>query len=75
MFDAHDKFPAEAHVYTMLFAHLNSSLNPVLYAVSNPVYQKGYKNFIRFLFCMPVRNKQFDSKHKTNEKIEHTTRF
>ncbi len=31
-------------MYTMLFAHLNSSFNPLVYAISNPLFQKGYKN-------------------------------
>jgi len=37
----------------MLFAHMNSSLNnPLEYAISNPLFQKGYKNlFNKLLLC------------------------
>jgi hypothetical protein len=39
-------------MYTMLFAHMNSSLNPLVYAISNPLFQKGYKNlFNKLLLC------------------------
>lgn len=34
-------------MYTMLFAHLNSSFNPLVYAISNPLFQKGYKNLFK----------------------------
>jgi hypothetical protein len=45
IFDFEDKWPRTVHMYTMLFAHMNSSLNPLVYAISNPLFQKGYKNF------------------------------
>jgi hypothetical protein len=34
MTDFGDHFPAAVHAYTMALAHLNSSLNPLLYALS-----------------------------------------
>lgn len=51
MTDFGDKLPRTAHMYSMLIAHLNSSLNPVVYAISNPLFQKGYKNFFSLVFC------------------------
>ena len=44
IFDFENKWPRSIHIYTMLFAHINSSLNPLVYAFSNPLFQKGYKN-------------------------------
>ncbi|RNA16468.1 melatonin receptor type 1B-B-like [Brachionus plicatilis] len=49
MTDYQDRYYRTAHMYTMSIAHLNSSLNPILYAVFNPAFQKGYVNFFRLL--------------------------
>ena len=71
IWDEHDTFPKTAHVYTMLFAHLNSSLNPLLYAISNPLYQKGYVNFLYWMICKknPVNRPGFSTKktYQNNE--------
>ena len=58
MFDFQNKWPRTVHMYTMLFAHMNSSFNPIVYAISNPLYQKGYKNlFKKIFFCKKNINK------------------
>lgn len=63
MFDFADKLPRTAHMYTMLVAHLNSALNPMLYAMFNPAYQRGYKNLLHILFLRGSSNsKHFISK-------------
>lgn len=49
MTDYQDRYHRTVHMYTMSIAHLNSALNPILYAVFNPAFQKGYKNFFRIL--------------------------
>jgi uncharacterized protein with PQ loop repeat len=49
MIDFHDNLPRTAHMFSMLLAHLNSSLNPVLYAIFNPGFQRGYMTFLRVL--------------------------
>ncbi len=36
----------------MLIAHMNSSFNPILYAVSNPLFQRGYKNLLKKLIAL-----------------------
>lgn len=46
MIDHGDNFPPGAHAYTMALAHLNSSFNPILYAIANPAFQRGYKQFL-----------------------------
>ena len=51
MTDFDNKLPRSAHMYSMLLAHLNSSLNPIVYAISNPLFQTGYKNLFKILFC------------------------
>jgi hypothetical protein len=49
MSDYHDQLPRTAHMFSMLLAHLNSSLNPLLYAIFNPGFQRGYLTFFRVL--------------------------
>ena len=53
MLDYADRLPRSAHMFSMVVAHLNSSMNPLLYALTNPLFQKGYGVFIRKLLCMP----------------------
>jgi hypothetical protein len=36
------KYPAAAFMYTLLAAHLNSTFNPIFYALFNPSFKKGY---------------------------------
>ena len=51
MIDFEDKLPKAYHLYSMLFARINSSLNPILYGLTNPLFQRGFKNFFNFIFC------------------------
>nr|QVK45857.1 G protein-coupled receptor [Proales similis] len=73
MIDFHDQLPMTVHAYFMMFAHLNSSLNPVLYAVCNPAFQRGYKQLILRLICRPnsVRNATVNlhKSQKTHTKV------
>ena len=69
MSDFQDRYSRSVHLFTVLVAHLNSALNPVLYAVSNPLFRRGYKNFThRICSCLiktPIQNSiersQFDN--------------
>ena len=45
----------------MLFAHMNSAFNPVLYAFSNPLFQRGYLNLLRTITCANRNNRQAKS--------------
>lgn len=56
MSDYKDNLPRTAHMFSMSAAHLNSSLNPLLYAICNPQFQKGYKLFFKKIFLMPDRS-------------------
>ena len=40
----------------MLIAHLNSALNPLLYGIFNPLFQKGYKNVLFFIIRRKIKN-------------------
>lgn len=51
MIDFEDKLSKVYHLYSMLFARINSSLNPILYGLTNPQFKRGYKNFFNFIFC------------------------
>lgn len=50
MTDYADKLPRTAHMFSMEIAHLNSSFNPVLYAIFNPAFQRGYMLVFRMIF-------------------------
>nr|QVK45856.1 G protein-coupled receptor [Proales similis] len=71
MLDYADRLPSAVHAFAMLVAHLNSSLNPLLYAIFNPSFQRGYKTFLSIL-CLkrkaiePVLT--ISTMDKTNEK-------
>lgn len=49
MLDYADRLPRTAHMFSMEIAHLNSSLNPLLYAIFNPAFQRGYMLVFRLL--------------------------
>lgn len=52
MTDFGDHYSRSVHMYTMLMAHLNSTLNPLLYGIFNSPFKKGYKKFL-----MKITNK------------------
>lgn len=49
--DFNDKLPNAAHMYPLLIAHANSSLNPILYALTNPKFQRGYRSLLNWIVC------------------------
>lgn len=61
MLDFNDLLPNAAHMYPLLIAHANSSLNPILYALTNPKFQRGYKNLFRKLICKKKITKTTES--------------
>lgn len=50
MIDFKDQMPRTVHMYPLLLAHVNSSLNPILYALTNSNFQRGYKNLFYWIF-------------------------
>ena len=52
MIDFADKAPRGAVMFTMTLAHLNSSFNPIVYAVSNSNFQNGYVALFRRIVCL-----------------------
>ncbi|XP_071476522.1 melatonin receptor type 1B-B-like [Diadema antillarum] len=50
--DVHNVYPKELYVGAVILAHLNSSLNSILYGISNRRYRHGYK---KLLFLDRVR--------------------
>jgi hypothetical protein len=48
--DYEDTFPRSIHLYVMLFARINSVLNPILYATTNALFRDGFKNFFYLIF-------------------------
>jgi hypothetical protein len=65
--DYHDKFPKAVHMFTMLLAHLNSALNPVLYGCYNPAFRRGYKKVCYMFICQKPPEEKMSSitKHTT----------
>ena len=50
LIDLDDKLPNYVYMFTMTLSHMNSSLNVILYALTNSMIRSGYKNF--FNFCL-----------------------
>ena len=49
--DINDTFSAEVHTYAILVAHTNSSLNSVLYGVTNKQFRDGYRRVLGKMGC------------------------
>ena len=50
LIDRYNKIPKEAYTFAILMAHTSSTLNSILYAVTNKGLRQGYKKFI-FILC------------------------
>ena len=55
--DPGDKAPMEVHLYILLLAHMHSSLNPLVYAITNKHYRHGYKLVVLYLFSCGNKRK------------------
>jgi hypothetical protein len=62
MMDWQLTFPAASEMYTLLIAHLNSACNPILYAIFNPNFNRGYRNV---LVCILPKKIDVDGKSRT----------
>ena len=58
--DYKDRLPLEVHLFALLLAHTNSSLNCVIYGVTNRDFRKGYARFIRLTTCGAVTIHAFE---------------
>ena len=47
--DWNNDFPIAIEVYTIMVAHFNSVLNPLIYGVFDPLILKGYKNVFNLI--------------------------
>ena len=65
MMDYADRLPRTAHMFSMEIAHLNSSLNPLLYAIFNPAFQRGYMLVFRLL----LRTKRNDGRKSSQAQV------
>ena len=50
--DSQDKFSEFVHLFVLTFGHANSSVNPILYGLSNQQFKEAYINLFRKLFCL-----------------------
>ena len=71
MIDFKDELPRSAHMYPILLAHINSSLNPILYAFTNSNFKRGYINFFYFLF--DKKNYLFSIRASSKSKSKNST--
>lgn len=77
MIDSEDKFPRGAYIYSMLFAILNSTLNPIFYALTNPRYQRGFVDVFSLMSCGKIRplvKQSNDQNSSTRNRNAETTR-
>jgi hypothetical protein len=55
--DRYDTFPAWAHLFGSLTAHLHASINFIIYGVSNRKIRAGYERFIyKYIVCSRRKN-------------------
>ena len=53
LIDYEDRLPRSTVMFTMTIAHLNSTLNPLLYAIFNPSFRNGYINLFKAIVGSP----------------------
>ena len=66
MIDFEDRLPPSAHAFSMAFAHFNSTLNPIFYAMYNPGFKRGYNKLFSIIFCMETLSTARKSSTKSN---------
>ena len=71
MSDFADRLPRTAQMFTMTIAHINSALNPILYGIFNPAFQKGYKKIFRLI----IHHKSYQANYLANEAKEKTVQI
>ena len=78
MIDLEDKWQREYYVYSMLFAILNSTLNPIFYGLTNPHYQHGYMHVLSLISCHRINSKYLQTSEQKstsrNDKSEKRAR-
>lgn len=73
IFDFEDKLPRSAVMFSMTFAHLNSALNPILYAIFNSSFRSGYVILFNKICCTKIfilpsnRISNFTERQNTNQ--------
>ena len=50
--DVNDTFTMEWHIFATLIAHTNSSLNSILYGLTNSSFRKGYMTLLGLHRCL-----------------------
>lgn len=51
LIDKDDNFHKAWYAFSILMAHASSTLNSILYAVTNRGFRDGYKKFLKVMFC------------------------
>ena len=51
--DYRDTFPLEVHLYAVLLAHNNSSVNCIVYGISNPHFREAFFHLLGLRCCFP----------------------
>ena len=51
--DYNDVYPLELHLYALLIAHLNSSLNNIVYGICNESFRHAYFRLLGLDRCIP----------------------
>ena len=53
IYDGHDKFPFQIHLFCSLLTHANSCINVIIYGVTNKEFRKGYIKVLYLEHCCP----------------------
>ena len=71
--DIHDTLPHEVYLFTLLLAHLHSSLNWLIYAITHAHFRQGYRIILNCITFGLIRknNDQFDDNLSLNQSEIH----
>nr|AKQ63072.1 orphan G-protein coupled receptor 64 [Platynereis dumerilii] len=65
--DWNDSLPLNVHLFILMVAHLHASLNPLVHAITNTHFRKGYAICISKMFCIPLSCLEGPSGMNTNK--------
>nr|ANO39016.1 GCR038 [Schmidtea mediterranea] len=64
--DRHNTYSEIVHIFSVTSAHLNSSINPILYGVTNLQFRSAYIRLLRKMFCLKKAEKGSGNLTETN---------
>ncbi|XP_064608144.1 melatonin receptor type 1B-like [Liolophura sinensis] len=66
LYDKHDRLSSDVHTYVVLLAHINSSMNSVLYGITNRHFRMAYKRLLCIDKCCKKKRRISEDNSITN---------